>query len=202
MSKEQGIQEGLAVQILDLHLTILTELLQGFSFEKIRQRYIDEIEMTKYLDVVSHELLSFDDNHQLIGSYPISPHPTPYKIRVRGIGAGYSMCAVDALGVAYTFGRVTEIETIDHSTQEHITLHIDPANPQKDIPLYVSYSSPDVDNPALQQCPTIHFYSSKQDIPKTLTVKTFEEALDRAIQQFSPQGFQERIQKLLEKSAD
>ena len=57
---------------------------------------------------------------------PNFPVETNYKVTVDGIETGYSMCAVDALGVAYTFNAKTTIYSIDRSTNRSIEIIIDP----------------------------------------------------------------------------
>lgn len=96
-----------------------------------------------YLDVVSTlGLLSFDENGVLQGAYPVSPTKNDIRIAVDGVGSGYAMCAIDALGVPFFFSAKTVIESADRATNERMLITIDPASPDTDAYAEIVISVP------------------------------------------------------------
>lgn len=184
--------------VFSIHLKVLRYLLQGKSFEWIKDKLWKKFEETSYLNhVIESDMLGFDKHNRLIGAYPISPIESIYEIEVEGIGSGYAMCAVDALGVAYTFGAKTLISTVDHKKKKPISIVIDPnvkTNPKLD--LIVSYKREcKGQTSAVDQCPSINFYLSREDVPRdpSLEILSFHEALDHARKIFSPEALKARI---------
>lgn len=198
-------------ELLTTHLEVLTYLLTGRSFEWIKNKLIGVFRDFKYLEIMSQgRLLSFDKNNVLIGAYPISPFKTNFKVQIEGIGTGYSMCAVDALGVAYTFNAKTIIDTFDKATNSPIQIIIDPTlNTQENHNLFVSYppaacNTGDRSNivSAVDVCPTIDFYSLPETIPDEANLKymSFEQALFSAKEQFSQDALKECIKQDINRS--
>jgi hypothetical protein len=115
-------------EFLTFHIKVLEKLLVGKSFEELKIQFSSEFEKFNYIALTkTFSILSYDENNNLRGAYPISPTETKYKIHVEGIGSGYAMCAIDALGVPYLFGKTTTIESIDQVTKEPIQFTIDPS---------------------------------------------------------------------------
>ncbi len=189
--------------LFSLHLEILKRLLQGKSFKWIQNEYYDILSQTDYLDImIKSGNLSFNSKDELIGAYPISPIPTNHRIEVVGIGSGYAMCAIDALGVAYTFGAKTIIDSQVLDTKSPIRIIIDPSlETQTPLDIVITYkqlilSQKSEDAPAVVQCPVINFYSNPEAVPKSdplLEILTFEEAVTYAADRFSPKGIKKLI---------
>jgi hypothetical protein len=179
-------------EILELHLNVLRDLLNGVNFNDIAQKYADHFEDLNYLENATDNLLTFQDG-KLVGAYPVSPVKTKYKVTIEDIGSGYAMCAIDALGIAYTFMKKTTIETTIQDTSESFTFEVDPfVEKQSEENLYVTYKkyNQKVSNVALELCPTINIYRFENGVPsdENLVVLEFETALQYAKERFSQEA--------------
>ncbi|MCE7733955.1 MAG: hypothetical protein GPJ54_03695 [Candidatus Heimdallarchaeota archaeon] len=191
----------LSNEILDFHIKILERIFLQEPFDQIRKNNLKKLTELNYLAIIKKSgHLSFNDENKLIGAYPVSPSHTDYKINLEGIGIGYSMCAIDALGLPYTFKKKATITTFDKSTGDEISIEIDPKlELQKIHNLFVSYQNTPKDlqgnnSAANIQCPTIHFYSDKNDILETLQVWGYEKAIDYSKMRFGKNEMLRRIQ--------
>lgn len=192
-------------QLLDLHIEVLQRVLLQEPFHQIENYFHKNMIDLNYLEIIKKSgHLSFDEGSRLIGAYPISPSPTDYKVNLEGIGEGFSMCAVDALGVPYTFMRKTIIKTIDKSTGNDLEILIDPNTERQEmLNIFVTYQDTPEElhgrkSAAKVQCPTINFYSSKSDIPSNLQIWTFSEALEYAKMRFGKLEMLARIRKVID----
>lgn len=184
-------------ELFSLHLKVLKYILNNKSFIWIQEKLKKDFKRMSYLNIMEKsESLSFGQNGKLIGAYPISPNRTQYRIHVEEVGSGFAMCAIDALGVAFTFGATTTIKTFERSSNSPIKIIIDPSlgePPQYD--LFVTYKriSDNTESCAKIQCPIIHFYSSNEAIPldqrsNGIEILSFKEAYSHAKKRFSPSG--------------
>ena len=176
-------------ELMDLHLDVLKSLLQGIDFKDIELKYSDRFEDLNYLENASSNLLAFEDG-KLVGAYPVSPRKTNYKVIIDDIGTGYAMCAIDALGIAYTFMKKTTIETTIRDTNESFKFVVDPfLDIQTEKNLFVTYKkyNQTLTNAALEICPTINIYRFENGIPKdeNLVILDFETAIYYAKERFS-----------------
>lgn len=174
MTKLQIINE-LLDEYFDLHIKVLRKLATGETYKEIRRYYQDEIESLDYEQFAKDfTLLSFDKEGKIRGAYPLSPKQTNYLLKVDGLGTSYAMCAVDALGVAYTFNAKTVIQTTDPISRTSIEIIIDPN--EADYSQYKDYviSMPksivnekkeENWDEAVDLCPQIGFFESKESIP-------------------------------------
>lgn len=213
---ELRISERKVEEFLDLHIKVLTGILQGKGFEQIREEYEGEFERLNYLEVATKYLscLSFNEKGELKAAYPLSPKKTDYHISVDGIGSGYAMCAVDALGAAYTFKAKTVIESADPATQTPIKITIDPENLEtegySDIVVTAPKAIPqkkegETFDASVDMCPQIGFFESAETIPKEqqelVAAISFEEALKHGRSNFDiqilRQGFKEAVLTLM-----
>lgn len=190
--------EILVDELFALHLKVLNRLVQGNKFEEIRNDFSVDFQKTDYLfRLTSSGLLSFNDEDHLIAAYPISPTKTKFQLDIEGIGKNYAMCAIDALGVAYTFNAKTTIHTKDAAGKKEIIISVDPnAENILDENVVVTYTRYFKGRSAAEaQCPLINFYVSKDDVPNDLEVEilSLQEALIRGKEVFSPNGFKVRI---------
>jgi hypothetical protein len=177
--------------LLEIHLIVLKELLNGRDFDDISERYKDRFQELNYLEQATGSLLTFERG-KLIAAYPVSPHKSSYKVTIEDVGIGYAMCAIDALGIAYTFMKSTKIESIIIDTGEPFTFEIDPLIPKyPDLDLYVTYKrySMKETNVALEICPSIDIYQSKNNISpnENMEIIDFKTALRYAKERFSQQ---------------
>ena len=192
-------------QVFTLHLEVLKELIRGKSFSTIQSEFADEMVELNYEHVAKRGLLAFNGDNELIGAYPISPIKTKYQVTIEGLGTAYSMCAIDALGVAYTFEAKTTIDTVDSSTGKSITIVIDPFKDKQDPQDFVISYQRKVDKnvaTAVSLCPTIHFYSDKMSIEEDsgIEILSFDDALKSAKNQFSQEAMQACVTRGVEKS--
>lgn len=193
-----------ASRLFELHLKVLTQLIRGKSFKQISQDLHQEFESLNYIKLSKDKMLSFDDKDNLIGAYPISPKKTNYKVTIDGIGTGYSMCAIDSIGVAFTFNKTTKIETRDHSNDKPLTFTIDPNNLKINYNILISYKkvkNSQSCNSATEVCPFINFYST-DSISKVenMSIIPFEKALESAKSQFSKEALTNCFEAILKKS--
>ena len=189
------MDQQLVEDLLNLHLQVLKDIFRGLSFSEIEKKYADRMHNSDYLAIAkAHNLLTFDDNNNLIGAYPVSPTKTSFEVTIDNIGTNYCMCAIDALGIAYTFNEKATIHSQDKSTGDKIVITVDPL---KDTVLseknyFVTYKNPDkVCNIAQDQCPVINFYSKKESIPndKDLIIFNFNDAKTHSKNIFSQDAF-------------
>jgi hypothetical protein len=197
--------DGLTYKIFDLHLQILKEILAQEPIDQILTRYSQEIKQINYLEIIKESgHLCFDEENRLVGAYPVSPIESDYLVEVEELGSGYGMCAIDALGLPFTFLKKTLIKTTDKSTGKKIEITIDPNNPnQKILDLYVTYQdTPEElqgsESAAFVQCPTINFHSRKTEIPDNLQIWDFQKALEYSQLRFGRNEMLLRIQKVIE----
>jgi hypothetical protein len=190
----------LVTKLWDIHLKVLKHLLNQKSFEWIQVELKEDFKKTNYVENIKKSgNLSFDENNKLLGAYPIAPFKSDYKVIVENEGEGYSMCAIDALGVAYTFNSKTTIQAIDKSTDRTINIIVDPKVENQTGPqLFTTYKdTPEAlhgkKSAAIVQCPEINFYSKRDDIPQHLQIMNFDEALNYAKKRFSPRELKLRI---------
>ncbi|MHA2501402.1 MAG: organomercurial lyase [Candidatus Kariarchaeaceae archaeon] len=183
--------------IYNLHLDVLRRLLQGQDYKSIANEFSSRFEETDYDTIARKGLLSFNSNNKLIGAYPVSPVPTEYTVEIDGIGKGYSMCAIDALGIAYTFNARTTIHSVDHATREPITLEVNPHGSIPEREIFVTYIKSDdpACDPAVDQCPSLNFYTSMSHIqdPESYLIMDLKEASQHAKTVFGEEGIRELI---------
>ncbi|OLS19022.1 MAG: hypothetical protein HeimC2_43460 [Candidatus Heimdallarchaeota archaeon LC_2] len=199
-------------QFFEFHLKVLKLLLNGEEFSDIAKNHKQKMIELDYIDIAKRSMLSFDSEGTLIGAYPISLNKSPYKVKVEGIGEGYSMCAVDALGVAYTFNAKTTIVTKDFSTNERIEIIIDPRLEKQKVQDFVVTYGGNFENdgescdlvPALSLCPTIHFYSNPENIEnsESINIISFDKALKSAKDQFSISALKSCVSNSIEKNSE
>lgn len=192
-------------QIFDLHIEILKKILIGTSFDKIQSSLENEILETNYLEIIKKcGHLSFNESGELLGAYPVSPYKTDYVVTVEGVGQGYSMCAIDAMGIPFLFMRKTTIQTPDKTTNEQIKIEIDPkSDHHKLYDFFVTYQETPEElqgskSAAMVQCPTINFHSSKENISDNLIIWTYERTLEYSQMRFGRREMLARIQRAID----
>lgn len=55
-------------------------------------------------------------------AYPFSAVPTPHRVAIDGGPSVFSMCSVDAIGIAAMLGRAVTVHSADPVTGEPITV--------------------------------------------------------------------------------
>jgi len=71
-----------------------------------------------------HDVIRLADNGNIRAAYPFSAVPTAHAVAIDGGHAVFSMCAIDALGMAAMLGRDITIESRDPYTGQAITVTI------------------------------------------------------------------------------
>jgi hypothetical protein len=75
-------------------------------------------------DLHEEDFLRLDDAGQVRAAYPFSAVPTPHLVQIEKGPRVYSMCAVDALGIAAMLGAGTRITSADPRTGEPVTVTV------------------------------------------------------------------------------
>lgn len=183
---------------LSVHFLILKDLLNSISFPESVNKYSTKIDEINYLDIATkNNFILLDNDKKLIAAYPVSPTPTIFEVLIENIGSGFAMCAIDALGIAYTFQEKTKIISVTKDDKKSVIIEIDPKNDkiESNHDFYISYRDPDlVKNIAMDQCPVINFYSVKESIKgPNMIVFEFNEALAQAKSIFSIDAFKNNL---------
>ncbi|MHA2143569.1 MAG: organomercurial lyase [Candidatus Thorarchaeota archaeon] len=194
-------------EFLDLHLEVLSCVLTGMPFDDIQVKFSERFQLFDYVEVAHFtSLLSFDDEGALRGAYPFSPVETDHKIAVKGMGSGYAMCAIDALGVANLFGARTVIQSKDALTQTPIEITVDPegfdAEHYSDIFVIAPKGIPEIEedevyDSAVDSCPFVGFLANAESIPEEMrsrvTVTPLDHATDYGRSIFSRSAFADQL---------
>ncbi len=72
--------------------------------------------------LAEQDYLTLDESNGLRAAYPFSLVPTRHQVTIEGGPTMWSMCAIDALGVAPMLGRATTIVSADPVTGERISV--------------------------------------------------------------------------------
>jgi hypothetical protein len=78
-------------------------------------------------ELAEGDFLCLDQDGRITVAYPFSAAVTPHTVQITGGAVAYSMCAVDALGVAEMLGARVLITSADPATGETITVSVDGA---------------------------------------------------------------------------
>ncbi|MEV7276980.1 organomercurial lyase [Streptomyces sp. NPDC093111] len=73
-------------------------------------------------ELAREDFLTLDDGGRIRAAYPFSAVPTPHRVRIGGGTDVFSMCAVDALGIAAMLGRDTVVSSVDPVTGAPVTV--------------------------------------------------------------------------------
>ena len=76
-------------------------------------------------ELAEGDYLCLDHAGQITAAYPFSAAATPHTVQITGGASAYSMCAIDALGVADMLGMNVLINSADPSTGERIAVAVD-----------------------------------------------------------------------------
>jgi hypothetical protein len=187
----KSIYSKTIVEFLNLHINVLGQVLNRKDWKSIESEFNVEFERFDYPNTAQIlNALAFDESGSLRAAYPISPKETQFQIRVDEIGSGFAMCAIDSLGVAYTFGKKTLIQSKDPTTGDEIHISINPENENfEDYSEIVITSPKDVLRPVDQEtidqakdiCPYVGFVSNIDLISEkdreNYSILTFDQAL-------------------------
>ena len=184
-----------------LYLNILEQLLKKEPFEIIKQKLSNK-QQNNLNFLLKCGALTINSSGDLIGAYPLSPRPTQYKIILEELGKGYAMCAIDALGVAFTFNKRTIIETIDSATGDFLRMAINPdLSEQQPVNIFVQYKQvQSCCNAAMDQCPYVVFTSKPENavINSSIKILTYKEAVTYAKKRFSHEGIKQSLQSIID----
>ncbi|WP_219501286.1 alkylmercury lyase family protein [Nonomuraea ceibae] len=70
------------------------------------------------------DFLRLDHSGVIVAAYPFSPTPTLHRVQISGGPEVYSMCAIDALGIAAMIGRDVTIHATEPGTGQAITVTV------------------------------------------------------------------------------
>ncbi|MGH3303756.1 MAG: alkylmercury lyase family protein [Streptosporangiaceae bacterium] len=76
-------------------------------------------------ELAEGDFLCIDQDGRITAAYPFSPTVTPHTVQITGGAVAYSMCAIDALGIAEMLGVGVLITSADPSTGETISVSVD-----------------------------------------------------------------------------
>jgi hypothetical protein len=72
------------------------------------------------------DFLRLDPGGAIRAAYPFSAVPTPHVVRIEGGPEVFSMCAIDALGIAAMTGRPVTIRSAEPGTGNPVTVAVPP----------------------------------------------------------------------------
>lgn len=70
------------------------------------------------------DFLTLAEDGRIRAAYPFSAVPTPHRVRIAGGAETWSMCAIDALGIAAMLGQDVMIASADPVTAEPVTVTV------------------------------------------------------------------------------
>jgi Alkylmercury lyase len=76
-------------------------------------------------ELAEGDYLYLDQAGRITAAYPFSATATPHAVRITGGATAFSMCAIDALGIAAMLGTSVLIKSSDPSTGEPIAVAVD-----------------------------------------------------------------------------
>jgi hypothetical protein len=76
-------------------------------------------------ELAEGDYLCLDQGRRITAAYPFSATATPHTAQITGGPVTYSMCAIDALGIAAMLGASVLIKSVDPSTGEPISVAVD-----------------------------------------------------------------------------
>jgi hypothetical protein len=76
-------------------------------------------------ELAEGDYLCLDHAGQITAAYPFSAAPTRHAVQITGGASAYSMCAIDALGIAAMLGTAVRINSADPSSGEPIAIAVD-----------------------------------------------------------------------------
>jgi hypothetical protein len=78
-------------------------------------------------ELAEGDFLCLDQDGRITAAYPFSAAVTPHTVQITGGAVAYSMCALDALGVAEMLGASVLITSADPATGETMSVSVDGA---------------------------------------------------------------------------
>lgn len=117
---------------------------------------------TPAIQKLADQNILFCEEQRVKAIYPVSAVETDKQVQLKGL-EGYAMCALDAIGFAYTFGTTVEVHTRLWDTQEELVLRVSPGKLEivRGPSFYVLY--PDLRNCnhwSSHCCLHMHYFSS------------------------------------------
>jgi hypothetical protein len=76
-------------------------------------------------ELAEGDYLSLDHAGRIIAAYPFSATATPHIAQITGGAVAYSMCAIDALGIAEMLGTSVLVRSADPATGDLISVAVD-----------------------------------------------------------------------------
>lgn len=204
-------KESYIKSITRLHIQVLKELVLGKNINEIFNNFSREMEYLDYKNFIINKAhrLTFKNN-ELIGAYPISVKKSNFLVEIEKLGSCYAMCALDAIGIAFTFNKPIQITTKDFSSGNELFIKLNPEKDVMNIPFIITYNKEYnsikelVDTNAqlaIDACPTILFYSVEDEkIKNKSNYLEFSDAIETARDIFSPDGFERHFRETLKKS--
>ena len=103
---------------------------------------IDICASTGFVDeLIAGNYLGLDENGEIGYLYPVSAYPTGHRVRLSDGREFDTMCAIDSLGCATTFGMDAEIFSFCKDTEASVKIEVRNGIMEKVLPegMYVSY---------------------------------------------------------------
>lgn len=76
-------------------------------------------------ELAEGDYLCLDQDGRITAAYPFSATATPHTAQISGGAVAYSMCAIDALGIAGMLGASVLVKSADPSTGDPISVAVD-----------------------------------------------------------------------------
>jgi hypothetical protein len=74
--------------------------------------------LAELAELAEGDYLGLSQDGQITAAYPFSATPTPHAAQITGGAVAYSMCAIDALGIAEMTGARVQVKSADPATGE------------------------------------------------------------------------------------
>jgi hypothetical protein len=76
-------------------------------------------------ELAEGDYLGLGQDGRITAAYPFSATPTPHTAQISGGAVAYSMCAIDALGIAAMVGARVQVKSADPATGDLIAVAVD-----------------------------------------------------------------------------
>lgn len=111
-SEENALRLSLLTQIVATGAPIDLPILPARNVAKL------------YSGLVEKKVLVLDDQQKIQFAYPVSAVPTPHRVQLADGRCFYAMCAIDAMGTAFTFEQDVTIRSNCSHCSEPVELSL------------------------------------------------------------------------------
>jgi len=126
------------------------------------------LDADEVLAVLAREdLIHLGADGEIAVAYPFSGRPTRHQVTIGGDREVWSMCAIDALGMAAMLGEPIEVRSSDPVSGEPVTITLDPGGTPEWDPagaMVIAGTKCECDGPSYQGCcDVLNFFLSQSN---------------------------------------